>query len=71
MEITTANDEPLAVIAEDVVDELGSFLKVGKLYDDAAKPCMILPERLHYNWKELELWFMPRSGLMEITTAND
>ena len=46
--ITTANDEPLAV-AEDVVDELGSFLKDVKLHDDAAKPCMILPERLHYN----------------------
>ena len=47
--ITTANDEPLAVIAEDVVDELGSFLKDVKLHDDAAKPCMILQERLHYN----------------------
>ena len=34
----TTNDEPLAVAAEDVVDELGSFLNVGKLRDDAAKP---------------------------------
>ena len=49
MEITTANDEPLAVIAEDVVDGFGSFLKDVKLHEDAAKPCMILPERLHYN----------------------
>ena len=37
MEITTANDEPLAVVAEDVVDELGSFLIVVKLHDDAAR----------------------------------
>ena len=54
MKITTTNDEPLAVAAEDVVDELGSFLKDVKLHDDAAKPCMISQERLHYNWKELE-----------------
>ena len=44
MDITTANDEPLAVIAEDVVDGFGSFFKDVKLHEDAAKPCMILPE---------------------------
>jgi hypothetical protein len=49
MEITTTNDELLAVVAEDVVDELCSFLIVVKLHDDAAKPCMISQERLHYN----------------------
>ena len=49
MQITTTNDEPLAVVAEDVVDGVGSFLKDVKLHDDAAKPCMILQERLHYN----------------------
>ena len=49
MQITTANDEPLAVIAEDVVDGFDSFLKVVKLHVDAAKPCMILQERLHCN----------------------
>ena len=43
MDITTANDEPLAV-AEDVVDGVGSFFKDVKLHEDAAKPCMILPE---------------------------
>ena len=48
------NDEPLAVATEDVVDGFGSFLKVIKLHDDAAKPCMILPERLNYNLEELE-----------------
>ena len=45
------NDEPLAVAYEDDVDGFGSFFNVGKLHDDAAKPCMILPERLHYNSK--------------------
>ena len=44
MEITTANDQPLAVIAEDVVDELGSFLKDVKLHDDAAKPDQIISD---------------------------
>ena len=37
MEITTTNDEPLAVIAEDVVDGFGSFLKVVKLHDDVSR----------------------------------
>ena len=39
----------LAVATEDVVDGFGSFLKLVKLHDDAAKPCMISPDRLHYN----------------------
>ena len=58
--ITTTNDEPLA-FTEDVVDGFGSLLKQVKLHDDVAQLCMISPERLHYNWKELEVWFMPRS----------
>ena len=36
MQITTTNDEPLAVVADDVVDGFGSFLKVFKLHDDVA-----------------------------------
>ncbi len=44
-----------AVVAGVVGEGLGWFLNVGKLQEDAGKPCMISQERLHYNWKGLEL----------------
>ncbi len=49
------NDEPLAIVAEDVVDGFGSFLKLVKLHDNAAKPCMISPDQMHYNCIGLDM----------------
>jgi hypothetical protein len=43
--------KPLAVVE----DGFCLFLKLDKLHHDLAKPPLVSPQRLHYNWNDFEL----------------